>query len=72
MIQTIPLRGLPQVNIFAEDVAVARDWCSQVLGSEAEFLIVSVIDPFGNILGLIQSPHYVETFDNLLPSESSE
>ncbi|WP_191089693.1 hypothetical protein [Nesterenkonia ebinurensis] len=35
-------------------------------------LTASVIDPFGNILGLIQSPHHMETFANLLPSEGSE
>lgn len=28
---------------------------------EAGFVTASVIDPFGNILGLIHSPHYLET-----------
>jgi predicted enzyme related to lactoylglutathione lyase len=129
-----PFRGLAQVNIFASDVAGARDWYTDVLGvepyfqrpdaaqpayvefrvgdSQDEFGIVStlyrpsgasnepggvvarwhvddirdvvarlisrgarewepvmergegfvtasVLDPFGNIFGLIQSPHYL-------------
>lgn len=146
MTQTIPLRGLAQVNFFADDVAEARDWYSRVLGlqayfqrpevgppayvefrigdmqaelgivdrryqpveapsvggvvarwhvdnlrstveslismgasecepvieREAEFLTASVTDPFGNILGLIQSPHYVQVFESLLRGEGHE
>jgi predicted enzyme related to lactoylglutathione lyase len=129
-----PFRGLAQVNLFAADVAAARDWYAAVLaldpyfqrpdesapayvefrvgdqedelgivsdqyrpaGSttqpggiiarwhvddiretlddllsrgaveweplierEAQFFTASVVDPFGNVLGLIQSPHYL-------------
>ncbi|MFG6403072.1 MULTISPECIES: VOC family protein [unclassified Microbacterium] len=128
-------RGLAQVNLFADDVAAARDWYAAVLGidpyferpdaanpayvefrvgddqdefgivssafrpadaattpggviarwhvddiqavaddllargaavwepvieREAQFFTASVVDPFGNVLGLIQSPHYLE------------
>ena len=127
-------RGLAQVNVFASDVAAARDWYTPVLGTEPyfqrpdaaepayvefrlgdsqdefgivsslyrppgasdepggviarwhvddiravvtdlidrgarewepvmergeEFVTASVLDPFDNILGLIQSPHYL-------------
>lgn len=140
MAETTTLRGLAQVNLFAEDVAQARDWYSRVLGCEAyfqrpeqgrpayvefrigdmqaelgivdhqyqpanttssvggvvarwhvddlrsifdlllamgaseyepvieresQFFTASVIDPFGNILGLIQSPYYVQVIDDL-------
>lgn len=134
---SVNLRGLAQANLWAEDVAAARDWYTDVLGvpayfqrpdehqpayvefrlgkheyelgivnssfqpeearvgpggavvrwhvddiretvkvllaagarpwepvidRDAGFLTASVLDPFGNILGLIQSPHYVATF----------
>lgn len=129
-----PFRGLAQVNIFAADVAAARDWYAAVLAlepyfqrpddsspayvefrvgdqedelgivsdeyrppegatkpggviarwhvddirvtlddllsrgaveweplieREEQFFTASVVDPFGNVLGLIQSPHYL-------------
>lgn len=129
-----PFRGLAQVNLFAADVAAARDWYAAVLAlepyfqrpdesdpayvefrvgdaedelgivsaafqpdgapsapggaiarwhvddihatvedllargaerwepvieREAQFFTASVVDPFGNVLGLIQSPHYL-------------
>jgi predicted enzyme related to lactoylglutathione lyase len=30
---------------------------------EAGFVTASVVDPFGNILGLMHSPHYLETLE---------
>jgi uncharacterized glyoxalase superfamily protein PhnB len=30
---------------------------------EAGFVIGSVVDPFGNVLGLMYSPHYLEKVD---------
>lgn len=138
MSPSIQLSGLAQVNLFAADVAAARDWYAGLLGEgpyfqrpdeqhpayvefrigdhafelgiadasfqpdgasrepggvvarwhvddlrdtiekllaagakayepvmdrEAGFVTASVVDPFGNVLGLIQSPHYVEMLD---------
>lgn len=134
MKNAIPLLGLAQVNISADDVSAARDWYTEVLGvepyfqrpdasapayvefrlgssqdelgivdskslpsgsgdpagaiarwqvddiyaavdrlielgakeyepvtqREADFITASVVDPFGNVLGLIHSPHYEE------------
>ena len=31
---------------------------------EAGFVTASVIDPFGNILGLMYNPHYLEMLDS--------
>jgi hypothetical protein len=31
-----------------------------VIKREAGFVTASVVDPFGNILGLMHSPHFVE------------
>lgn len=31
------IRGLAQVNVFADDVSVARDWCANILGQQAYF-----------------------------------
>ena len=131
----VSLRGIAQVNLFADDVAAARDWYADALGAdpyferpsreepmyvefrlgdsldelgivsaafapaesapppggaiarwhvddiraavedlvgrgarewepvterEEQFFTASVVDPFGNVLGLIQSPHFVE------------
>ena len=36
----------------------AREW-EPVIEREERFFTGSVVDPFGNVLGLIQSPHYV-------------
>jgi predicted enzyme related to lactoylglutathione lyase len=132
------LRGLTTVSFFAEDVAAARDWYAQVLGTEAYFVrpvdgppayvefrigdhqhelgivdreyartasdkpggaviywhvddvagafarlldlgatvheeptergpgfvTASVIDPFGNILGVMYNQHYLDMLDN--------
>jgi predicted enzyme related to lactoylglutathione lyase len=57
------------VRWHVEDLAATLTRLSE-LGAEvhepltergASFVTASVIDPFGNILGLISSPHYVET-----------
>jgi catechol 2,3-dioxygenase-like lactoylglutathione lyase family enzyme len=36
----------------------AKEW-EPVVEREADFITASVVDPFGNVLGLIQSPHFV-------------
>lgn len=32
---------------------------------EAGFVTASVVDPFGNILGIMHNPHYLEVLDGL-------
>jgi hypothetical protein len=32
---------------------------------EAGFITASVVDPFGNILGLMYNPHYLEVLDSM-------
>ena len=32
---------------------------------EAGWVTASVVDPFGNILGLMHSPHYLEMLDSI-------
>ncbi len=44
------LRGVGTVNIFAADHAAAKKWYADFLG----------IDPFGNILGIMYNPHYLD------------
>ena len=41
----------------------AREW-EPVIEREEDFLTASVLDPFGNILGLIQSPYFVEQLNS--------
>jgi predicted enzyme related to lactoylglutathione lyase len=33
----------------------------------AEFITASVVDPFGNILGIMYNPHYLEILDSMKP-----
>lgn len=34
------------------------------------FSTASVVDPFGNVLGIMSNPHYVEVFDRVRPDEA--
>lgn len=35
------------------------------------FSTASVIDPFGNVLGIMSNPHYVEVFDRVRPDQAN-
>lgn len=41
-------------------LAAGAETYEPVIEREADFVTASVVDPFGTVLGLIQSPHYVE------------
>jgi predicted enzyme related to lactoylglutathione lyase len=53
-----------------DDVAATRDRLLGLGAAEHEpvrdfggFVVASVVDPFGNIVGLMHSPHYLEVLD---------
>lgn len=53
-----------------DDVAAARERLLGLGATEHEpirdfggFIVSSVVDPFGNIVGLMRSPHYLEVLD---------
>jgi len=41
----------------------AREYEPLTHRGEAGFVTASVVDPFGNILGLMYNPHYLEVLD---------
>lgn len=51
------LRGLSTLNFWADDVPAAR--------GDSGFVTASVVDPFGNILGVMSTPHYLEVVASL-------
>lgn len=64
------LRGLATVSFYADDLAAAKEWYTGALGVKQHepitqrgdgvgFATASVVDPFGNILGIMSNPHYV-------------
>jgi len=62
------LRGLATVSFFADDLPATLERL-QAMGAqeyeplterEAGFRTASVADPFGNILGVMHNPHYLE------------
>ena len=51
------------VNFWADDVIAARDWYTELFGIEAYFQMpntASIIDPFGNGLGIMYNFQYVQ------------
>lgn len=45
-------RGLATVNFWADDLLAAKQWHAEIFGIDA----YSVVDPFGNILGIMTNP----------------
>jgi hypothetical protein len=43
------LRGFATINYWTDDVGAAK-----------RFVTAAVIDPFGNVLGIMHNPHYLE------------
>ncbi len=54
------LRGLTTITYFADDVDAARTWYATLLGTDAGFVTASVLDPFGNVLGIMFNQHYLD------------
>ena len=46
----------------------AKEYQSLTQWGEAGFVTASVVDPFGNVLGVIYSPHWVELLSTLGPA----
>jgi predicted enzyme related to lactoylglutathione lyase len=63
-----------------DDVAVALEKVKSkgakeyepLIKREAGFVTASVIDPFGNILGLMYNPHYLEVLEPANTKEVSQ
>lgn len=66
------------VSYFADDMAAAREWYTDLLGIEPYFVRpeggpplyieyryynAGVVDPFGNVLGIFYNPHYLEVLE---------
>lgn len=67
------LRGFATVNYWTDDLAAATRWYAELLGVDPYFerpgpdgrpayveFRAAVVDPFGNILGVMYNPHYLE------------
>ena len=62
------LRGLTTINYFADDIQAAFDRLVSLGGTEHQkptehgpgFVTASVVDPFGNILGVMFNQHYLD------------
>ena len=55
------------VDAAVEELLVARGatLLEPRTDREAGWVTASVVDPFGNILGLMHSPHYLEMLDSI-------
>jgi hypothetical protein len=66
------LRGLTTVSFFADDVRAAFDRFESAGATVLErpiergpgFVTASVVDPFGNILGVMYNKHYLEILES--------
>ena len=68
------LRGMATVSFWSDDLPAARKWYSEferllsmgakeyqpITPRESGFVTAAVTDPFGNILGIMFNPHYLE------------
>jgi catechol 2,3-dioxygenase-like lactoylglutathione lyase family enzyme len=60
------LRGIATMNLWADDLAEATRWYTELLGVEPltergpGFVTASVVDPFGNVLGIMHNRHYLD------------
>ncbi|MET7464681.1 VOC family protein [Nonomuraea sp. NPDC005501] len=71
------LRGFATVNLFADDLAATLDRLLAMGAEEHQgivdrggngFVTASVVDPFGNVLGIMTNPHYLEVLASARPS----
>jgi hypothetical protein len=64
-------RGIATASFYADDIQAAKGWYSQLIGVEAYFsnppegrpayvVTASVVDPFGNVIGIMNNPHYLD------------
>ena len=55
------LRGFATVNYWAADLPMgAKEYQPITNHGDSGFVAASVVDPFGNVLGIMDNPHYVE------------
>lgn len=66
MITQAPLRGVATISFYAADHEAAKNWYTS-MGAQAYepipergpgFVAASVVDPFGDVLGIMTNSHY--------------
>ncbi|UFS97005.1 VOC family protein [Nocardia huaxiensis] len=71
--------GGQQLNWHVDDIAATLRRLVELGAEELEpiterglgtgFVTASVVDPFGNVLGIMYNPHYVELLEKIRPAE---
>ncbi|WP_026632437.1 VOC family protein [Dyadobacter alkalitolerans] len=52
-------------SVFAKLIAQGAKEYEKITAREDGFVTASVVDPFGNILGIMYNPHYLKILDSL-------